>query len=336
MVWFRRYPSAYIEGGSWDEATLNENKSVLKKIRIIPRILRDVSQVSTLCSDSLGEHKLQIGISPTAFHKMVTPRGELATARAAERADIPYIVSCYSSLSQERIVHELDKRIYWQQIYFFEDRDKTRRLVEESEKLKASAIVVTVGTPVSGKRLREIDSRWKVARHLSYRTRGKSERSISEIVKCELRQDVVWSDIRDLVASTKVPIVLKGVLDKEDAKKAVEVGVRGIILSNHGGRQLEDAVVVYDVIDEIKNAVGGNFPIYIDGGIRTGHDVTKALVAGASRVFIGREILRRLYKGGEMCLSKYFIELREDLVNDMKLCGCADIESLRTLKKVWR
>ena len=336
MRGFKRYPSDYIEGGCWSEATLRENNNVLKKIRIVPRVLRDVSHVCTETSDSFGDHRMPIGISPTAFHKLVTSDGELATAKAANSVGIPYIVSCYSSINQNTVAAAIDNGLYWQQLYFFEDRDMTKRLIETSEELKASAIVVTVGTPVSGKRMREINGRWKVPESLSFRTKGKSERTIGEIVRCDLRQDVVWSDIKDLVKSTTIPVILKGVLDSEDAKRAGEVGVSGLILSNHGGRQLEDAVMVYDVIDDIKEAVEGQIPLFVDGGIRTGHDVTKALVAGASRVFVGREILRRLYVSGEKGLTRFLLELKEDLINDMKLCGCNNINDVSNLKRVWR
>lgn len=336
MSWFKRYPSDYIEGGCWSEATLRENNDVLKRIRIVPKVLRDVSHVCTETSDSLGAHRMPIGISPTAFHKLVTSDGELATAKAANSVGIPYIVSCYSSINQNTVAAAIDEGLYWQQLYFFEDRDVTKRLVESSEELKARAIVVTVGTPVSGKRMREINGRWKIPEGLNLRTKGKSERTIGEIVRSDLRQDVVWSDIRNLVKSTKVPVILKGVLDSDDAKRAVEVGVSGIMLSNHGGRQLEDAVMVYDVIDGIREAVEGQVPLFVDGGIRTGHDVTKALVAGASRVFIGREILRRLYESGEKGLTRFLVRLREDLINDMKLCGCNNITDVKELKRVWR
>uniref|UniRef100_A0A452QHJ9 (S)-2-hydroxy-acid oxidase n=1 Tax=Ursus americanus TaxID=9643 RepID=A0A452QHJ9_URSAM len=283
----------FIEGGADECFTRDDNIAAFKKIRLRPRYLRDVREVDTRTTIQGEEITAPICIAPTGFHCLVWPDGEMSTARAAQAAGICYITSTYASCTLEDIVATAPRGLKWFQLYMQSDRQLNKQVVQRAESLGFKALVITVDTPKTGNR--RCDFRNELDLHMNLLLKDlrspKERNSMPYFQMCPIDSSFCWNDLSWLQSITRLPIILKGILTKEDAELAVKHNVRGIIVSNHGGRQLDDVPASIDALTEVVAAVKGKMEVYLDGGIRTGNDVLKALALGAKCVFLGRPIL---------------------------------------------
>ncbi|XP_070566334.1 2-Hydroxyacid oxidase 2-like [Ptychodera flava] len=338
----------YYSSGAGDEDTLRENRDAFRRYWLKPRVLRDVS-VRDMSTTVLGEKiDMPICISPTAFHGLAHPEGEIATCKAAADMKTLMILSAGSTTSLEDITAARPTSAKWQDIYFWPDRTATRDMVKRAEIAGFKAIVVTVDIPEIGSRRKHIQVFGKSLQPLQpgmqlknlKKYMNQSSDSIDDgkqFAKSDNRS--TWRDIAWLKTMTTLPIVLKGILTVEDAILAAEHHVQAIMVSNHGARQLDSVPATIDVLSEIVAAVGDKLEVYVDGGVRTGTDVLKALALGARAVFIGRPVLFGLACNGEEGVKAVLHILREELSTAMALTGCSRLRDISrdlvTTKSCW-
>jgi (S)-2-hydroxy-acid oxidase/4-hydroxymandelate oxidase len=324
----------YIDSGAGDEITCRANRRDFERISVLPICLRDVS-APTLAIDMLGQSfQFPIGFSPTAFHKLVHPEGEIAAARVAKALNIPMILSAMSSVALEEVAEKCGSRNLWMQTYVFKDRQLTKELVRRAERAGFKAIVVSVGCPVPGKRDRNIRSRFRLPAHVSAANFGTVDRfdfnnPIYSVAGAELDASLTWKDIAWLRELTALPLVVKGLMNFRDVPSALEVGVSAIMVSNHGGRQLDTTASTISVLSDIAKVTAGRTPIFVDSGFRRGTDVLKALALGADGVFLGRPVMWALAVDGDKALTAAVNLLVDELRIAMQLAGCPGIHDAR-------
>jgi 4-hydroxymandelate oxidase len=330
----------YIRGGSGEEQTLAANRVAFARLPLRPRFLVDVEScelTTTLLGASLSA---PIGVAPTAFHRLVHPDGEVATARGAGEAGQLMVVSILASRSLKDIAAAASGPL-WLQLYWLRRRDLLAEVVRQGEALGYRALVLTVDTPRVGRRLRDrrngfavppditavnLDDGMMATTHDAHAGTSALERHARE----QFDPTLTWADLAWLRGLTGLPILLKGVLTAGDARLAVEHGVAGIVVSNHGGRQLDGVPAAIDALPEVVAAVGGSCPVLLDGGVRTGTDVLKALALGASAVLVGRPVLWGLACGGATGVRDVLSVLAAELENAMALSGrprLADVDA---------
>jgi isopentenyl diphosphate isomerase/L-lactate dehydrogenase-like FMN-dependent dehydrogenase len=308
----------YYQGGSEDEVTLKSNRTSFERIRLRPRVLVDVTTIDMHTTVQGIPISMPIIVAPTAFHRLVHIDGECATARAASNADTVMIASTFSTCSLEEIARATCGPL-WFQLYVYRDLHLSQALVQRAEALGYRAIVLTVDTPRLGRRERDIRNAFTLP--ASVRVANFARDLISDDYIPE--PDVVtWDTVKWLRSITSLPILLKGILTADDAILACEHGVDGIIVSNHGGRQLDGVVASIDVLPEISQAVAGRCEVYVDGGVRRGTDVLKAMALGARAVLIGRPVLWGLAMNGSAGVQHVLELLRSELSLAMTLAGC--------------
>ncbi|MEU0531697.1 alpha-hydroxy acid oxidase [Amycolatopsis tolypomycina] len=321
----------YFAGGAQEEITLRENEEAYKRLRLIPRVLRG-SDKRDLSVELLGTpSSMPILVAPTAFHRLAHPDGELATARAAARAGTIMIVSMASTTAIEDIAAAAREVTpdpgLWFQLYLQPDLEFTEAIVRRAENAGVKAFVVTVDSPVLGRRERDDRNAFhdlpaglfvENLRNIGENRSGGNTSHVREIV---MSAGLNWDHIAWLRSKTKLPVLIKGVLHAEDARLAVHHGVAGVVVSNHGGRQLDTVPATIDVLPEIAAAVGGAVPVLLDGGIRRGTDVVKALALGADAVGVGRPVVWGLAAGGREGVSAVLDLLRADFDQALALCG---------------
>jgi len=314
----------HIYGGSEDEVTLHANRSAFEHLRLRPRVLVDVSTIDMHISALGAPLSMPIGIAPSAGHQIVVPEGEYATAHAAEQANTLMIVSCFASRTVEEIASATTGPL-WLQIYTHRSLEITGRLVQRAEHAGYRAIVLTVDTAHLGRRERDLRNNFQRTQYAPLAnfidTTGTTPAQLNHLID-------TWETVDWLRSLTKLPILLKGILTAEDALLAVERGVDGIIVSNHGGRQLDGALASIEALPEIALAVAERCEIYLDGGIRRGSDVMKAIALGARAVFIGRPILWGMAVAGEIGAKHVLEILRQELYMAMTLAGRPDLAAL--------
>ncbi|KFV86505.1 Hydroxyacid oxidase 2 [Struthio camelus australis] len=315
----------YFAAGADDESSRDDNILAYKRIRFRPRVLRDVS-VMDIRTKLLGtEISFPVGIAPTGFHQLAWPDGEKSTARAAKAMNICYIASTYSTSSLEEISAAAPGGFRWFQLYIHRNRAVAKQLVQQAEALGFQGLVLTVDLPYTGKRRADVRNGFRLPPHM----RLKNLEGAFEVCKMiYLDPSVTWNDIYWLQSLTHLPIVVKGILTKEDAELAVRHGVQGIIVSNHGGRQLDGGPATIDALVEVVEAVQGRVEVYVDGGVRKGGDVLKALALGAKCVFIGRPALWGLAYKGEEGLQDVLRILRDEFRLSMALTGCSSVSGI--------
>ncbi|XP_040873563.1 peroxisomal (S)-2-hydroxy-acid oxidase GLO1-like isoform X3 [Glycine max] len=307
----------YYASGAEDQWTLKENQNAFSRILFRPRILVDVSKID-LTATVLGfKISMPIMIAPTAMQKMAHPEGELATARAASAAGTIMTLSSWATSSVEEVA-STGPDIRFFQLYVFKDRNVAAQLVRRAERAGFKAIALTVDTPILGRREADIKNRFTLPSHLVLK-------NFEGLDLRKLDKDIQW-----LQTITSLPILLKGVLTAEDTRIAVQAGVAGIIVSNHGARQLDYVPATIMALEEVVKAAQGRIPVFLDGGIRRGTDVFKALALGAAGVFIGRPVLFSLAADGEAGVRKVLQMLRDEFELTMALSGC------RSLKEITR
>ncbi|NXS98269.1 HAOX2 oxidase, partial [Jacana jacana] len=330
---FEAYAKKYLPKIAWDFfaagaddcITRDENILAYKRIHFRPRMLRDVS-IMDIRTKLLGtEISFPVGIAPTGFHQLAWPDGEKSTARAAKAMNTCYITSTYSTCTLEEISAAAPGGLRWFQLYIHRNRAVSQQLVQRAEALGFQALVLTADLPYTGKRRDDVRNGFRLPPHMKL----KNLEGAFEVCKISLLDpSVTWNDIHWLQSLTHLPIIIKGILTKEDAELAVRHGVQGIIVSNHGGRQLDGGPATIDALVEVVEAVQGRVEVYLDGGIRKGSDVLKALALGAKCVFIGRPALWGLAYKGEEGLQDVLRILQDEFRLSMALAGCASVSEI--------
>ncbi len=308
----------YFAGGADAEQTLSANLASWPAVRLRPRVLRDVSTVDT--TTTLLGHAVAhpVVVAPTAFHRLANPEGEPATARGAAAAGAHYVLSTRSTTSVEQVAAALAGTPFWYQVYVVRDRELTVELTHRAVAAGATAVVLTADVPRLGRRLRDVRNHFVLPAHL-----GTVESLDRPGNLADQDAALTFDDIGWLAELAGVPVVVKGVLRDDDAVACVDAGAAGIVVSNHGGRQLDGAVSGCEALPEVVAAVGGRAEVYVDGGIRHGTDVLKALALGARAVLVGRPVLWGLAVGGEGGVTSVLRELVAEFELAMALCGCA-------------
>jgi 4-hydroxymandelate oxidase len=319
----RMEPAAfdYYAGGAWDEVTLRENVEAWRRRRFRPRVLTDLRRVDPSARLLDRPVAMPVAIAPMALHGLAHPDGELATARAAAAAGVPFILSTSSSRTIEEVAAAPDGE-RWFQLYLVHDLAYTRGLVDRAVVAGYRAIVLTVDLPVVGYRERDRRSGFVLPPMGNLVDAPAAPRGrYGEIEAQAAAIGLTWADVPMIRGWSSLPLVLKGILTAEDARLAVEHGADAIVVSNHGARQLDRTPATADVLEEVVGAVGGRIPVWIDGGIRRGLDVLAALALGAEAVFLGRPVLWALAAGGEPGVERALAILREELELALPLLG---------------
>jgi 4-hydroxymandelate oxidase len=332
----RRLPEMvynYVAGAAGDEISLGRNRSAFDELLLKPRVLRDVSRLDTATEVCGQPQKYPILLAPTAYHRMVHPEGELATARAAGAAGATLVVSALATTSIEEIAAAATGPL-WFQLYVQPDRELTRDLVRRAEAAGCRAICVTVDTPCLGTRNREMRDRFGLTPGLDranlrgYEGAKASHFDESGVYSAVFDPGLTWEGIDWIKGFARVPILLKGILAPEDARLAVEHGVDGILVSNHGARNLDTTPATIEALPGVVEAVAGRLPILLDGGVRRGTDVVKALALGARAVLVGRPYLWALAAAGSAGVEAVLRILVTELKSAMALLGCATVGAI--------
>lgn len=323
----------YVTAGAGDELTVQWNKEAYHRIRLKPRVLVDVSKLDTRVTLFGQEHAFPILLAPTASHKLTHADGELATARGAGAAGTATVLSSFSNTSLEDVA-AVAKSPLWFQLYAQTDHGFTRELVQRAEAGGYRALCLTVDTPINGARNRETraDVRLPPLPNLKglkgVASEGGHRTGSLNIFSSWLDPALSWKDVEWLLSFVKIPLLVKGVLNPDDADRAVKAGVAGIMVSNHGGRNLDTVPATIDALPQVADRVAGRVPVFVDGGIRRGTDVLKALALGANAVLIGRPYLYGLGAAGEAGVTKVVNILQREFQMAMALTGRATTGSI--------
>lgn len=325
---------AFVQGGAGEETTLRANRDAFHRRTLRPRVLVGVETLD-LSTRILGEPvRAPFFVAPTAYQGLVHADGELATARAARDAGVLAVFSTLSSRSLEEISAAAPTGMRWFQLYLQPEFDTSRRLVARAETAGYRAVVVTVDMPVLANRDRQIRGRVAVDTPVAVGNgediRPPSRAPVPHRDRYVLRQETAatWNVLDQLRGVTRLPLVVKGILTREDARLAVDHGARAVIVSNHGGRQLDGAPAALDALSEVVEEVGSRAEVYFDSGIRRGSDIVMALALGAKAVGLGRPVLWALATGGEAGVARLFSLLKVDLATVMAVSGRTEISSI--------
>jgi 4-hydroxymandelate oxidase len=332
-------PSAfdYFVSGADDEVTLAENRSAFSRLKLHYRVLTGIKE-RALETEILGQKlNLPVIVAPMAFQRLAHNDGEVAMARAIADAGSLMTMSTMATSSMEEIQRESPATKLWYQVYLFKDRGANLEMIQRAERAGAKALVLTVDTPMLGKRERDIRNRFEPPTHLGLGNllagldavpEDAAGSKLAAHAKMHWKLEIGWDDLSWLCSVSRLPVVIKGVCHHADAKLALEHGVAGIWVSNHGGRQLDTSPATIDVLPRIADAVGGAVPVILDGGVRRGTDVIKALALGATCVAVGRPMMWALAVGGQVGVAHAFDLLRAEIDAALCLSGYADVNKL--------
>ncbi|MCB9675187.1 MAG: alpha-hydroxy-acid oxidizing protein [Alphaproteobacteria bacterium] len=321
----------YYRSGARSEATLAENRAAFARVRLRHRVLVDVSQRST--ATTLLGHRVPfpVVVAPTAFHKLAHPEGEAATARGTPTL---FTLSTLSNTAIEEVVPAAGCPVLFQ-LYVYKDRGACRALVDRVVAAGAKAIVLTADAAILGMRKRDVRNRFRLPPGLAMPNvsgaqlgTAATDSALATWVRDSLDPSLGWRGLEWLAGIAGVPIVLKGVVRGDDARRAVEHGVAAVQVSNHGGRQLDGGIATLDALPDVAEAADGRCEVWLDGGVRSGTDVLKALARGANAVAVGRPALWGLTLGGAEGVSEVLELLRAELDEAMALAGCPDLASI--------
>ncbi|XP_006625995.2 2-Hydroxyacid oxidase 1 isoform X1 [Lepisosteus oculatus] len=330
----------YYFSGADEQETLADNVAAFSRWKLYPRVLRDVSRVDLSVSVLGQQLSMPVCVAATAMQRMAHPAGETATAKACRSSGTGMMLSSWATSSIEEVAQNAPDGVRWLQLYIYKDRELTKSLVKRAESAGYKGIFVTVDTPYLGRRRNDVRNRFKLTPHLkmanfespdlafSSKESYKEDSGLAVYVTQAIDPTLKWEDIVWLKKLTTLPVVVKGILRVDDAREALKYGVDGIVVSNHGARQLDCVPATIDVLPEIVEAVGGKVEVFLDGGIRRGTDVLKALALGAKAVFIGRPILWGLACQGEKGVSEVLELLREELRLAVALVGCTTVKEI--------
>jgi 4-hydroxymandelate oxidase len=313
----------YVAGGAADELTLRANRDAYDRLRLDPRVLVDVSRLDTRVMLLGRELAFPVLIAPTAYHRMVHPEGEIATARGAAAARAAMVVSSFSTATVEDIA-KAGKGPFWFQLYVQPDRGFTRELVQRVEAAGYEALCLTVDTPTIGPRDRQARAGFALPPGVVEENMRRNGKPVEGV----LDPSMAWKDVEWLRSFARVPVLLKGILHPADAVRAAEVGAGGVLVSNHGARNLDTLPATIEALPRVVDAVQGRLPVLVDGGVRRGTDVLKALALGARAVLIGRPSLYGLAVAGADGVAGVVNLLRSELEMAMALTGRPTIPSI--------
>jgi isopentenyl diphosphate isomerase/L-lactate dehydrogenase-like FMN-dependent dehydrogenase len=316
-------PYGYYAGGAGDEITLRDNERAWRRIAIRPRVMVDVSTVDMGTTLLGSEHPHPVMVAPVAFQSLAHPGGERATAGAAAAAGAVFCLSSLATTTPADAAAAAPGASRWMQLYVFRDRGVSDDLVAQAVEHGYEAIVVTVDLPVLGMREREIRSGYAIdARTVvpSVAAMGRAGLKLTEIGLL-IDPSLTWADIEAFAGRSGLPVLVKGVLTAQDARLAAEHGAAGVVVSNHGGRQLDTVLSGADALPAIADAVGDRMDVIVDGGVRRGTDVLKALALGARAVMVGRPVLWGLAVGGEEGARRVLELLLAELEVALALAG---------------
>src|SRR5437867_4757874 len=327
----------YIAGGAEDEVSLRRNRDAFGRWALRPRVLTDVSKRDTR-TVLLGERvSMPVCVAPTAFHALVHPDGEIATARGTAAAETILVASTISTKPLEEVAAAVDAP-RWFQLYVYKDRSVTEELVQRAVKAGYKALCLTVDTPILGRRERDernaftLPPGFGIANLRPVGLDGMPQvehgSAFAKYVADLLDASLTWDDVDWLKSISPLPLVIKGILTAEDAALAVDHGAAGIVVSNHGGRPLDSTPGTLEVLPVIVVGVNGRVEVYIDGGLRRGTDVIKAIALGAKAVLVGRPILWGLALGGADGVQQVLEHLRIELDGAMALTGRTSLKDL--------
>uniref|UniRef100_A0A915BT14 (S)-2-hydroxy-acid oxidase n=1 Tax=Parascaris univalens TaxID=6257 RepID=A0A915BT14_PARUN len=319
----------YYAGGAGTESSLRRNKLAFDRLLIRPHILRDISTTDISVEIFSRIFDFPVGIAATAFHKLADPLGEIATVKAAGEMNSLMICSILSNTKLEDIASNAPLgTTLWHQLYVFKDRDVTKQLLRRIANAGFDAVVLTVDTPVLGRRPADKRNAFNLPAHLSLANLNGAnahmkqteigESAFGSYVQQLFDDSLTFDDLEWLIRESRLPIIVKGIMRAEDADVAIKYGVKGIIVSNHGGRQLDFTPAT----------------VFLDGGVRNGGDIFKAIALGAECVFVGRPILWGLTLAGTDGVRHVLQILREEFLNIMQLAGCRTLDEIRTCKDI--
>ena len=327
----------YYVSGADDEVTLHDNRTAYDRIRLAPHMLRGVGQRHTSVEILGQKYAAPIMVAPMAFMRMAHPDGEAAVAASVTQHGLGMTLSTMSTTTLEEVAKAADSRL-WFQLYVYRDRAITESLVKRAETAGYRALVVTVDTPLLGRREADVRNNFHLPEGLQAANlqgpatedvgEARNESGLAAYVASLWDSDLDWKSIEWLRSITSLPILLKGILRADDARLAIEHGASGIIVSNHGGRQLDTAPATIDALPAVADEVAGRIPVLLDGGIRRGTDVVKALCYGADAVMVGRPVMWALAVDGRAGVDHVFDMLLRELDLAMALCGCRSIDEL--------
>ncbi|MEU6850948.1 alpha-hydroxy acid oxidase [Actinacidiphila alni] len=324
----------FYEGGAGAETALAANEAAFARLALLPRVLTGAGAADPAIT-LLGERlSMPVLVSPTAFHRLAHPDGERATARAVAAAGTVLITSMAATTAVDEVTAAArevrPEAAVWFQLYLQPEREVTEALVRRAEKAGCTALVVTADSPVFGRRARDDRNGFH---DLPPGLAAENMRDLPGAPPGRTRDIAMspalsWSDLRRLRELTELPVVLKGVLHPADARRAADEGVAALLVSNHGGRQLDAAPAAVEALPAVADAVAGRLPVLLDGGVRSGADAVAALALGAAAVGVGRPVLWGLAADGEAGVSAVLAELRAEVEHILTLCGAADCHGL--------
>lgn len=327
----------YLAAGAGAGVTVHENRSAFDALRLRPRVLVPVGTRDH--SVELFGRRLEtpLLVAPMAFQRLAHPDGEAATARAAATAGAVFVASTMATTSLEEIAVAATGP-KWFQLYVYKDRGLTRDLIERAEAAGYLAVQVTVDLPVLGRREIDIRNRFGLPEGMAVKNleragrgalpAGVADSGAAVYTRDQLDADLGWNDVAWLRSLTRLPVLLKGIVRGDDAATAIKAGADGVVVSNHGGRQLDTSLATIAALPDVVEAVGGRIPVLLDGGVRRGTDVLKALALGATAVQVGRPVMWGLAVGGEAGAARVLTMLRDEFDNAMALCGCPTVRDI--------
>ncbi len=358
----RRLPGGvfdYIDGAAEDELSCARNIAALQRLELHPRVLRDVSIVDTTTKVLGKDVTFPLILAPTGFTRIADPEGELAAARAAERAGIPFTLSTMGTRSVDEVAAAAPTGRHWFQVYVWKDRDLVTEMIQRAAEAGFEALCVTVDTAVLGRRERDVRRGLTLPPRIGADTiidgllhpewtlqflrsepitfasfahkapdGADSAVNLAKFMATQFDPALTWDDIEWIQSQWDGPVLLKGVQTVDDAQQAQKQGLAGVILSNHGGRQLDSAPAIIDLVAPVADAVGGKIDIICDGGIRRGSDIIKAVALGANAVMMGRPWLYALGAAGERGVDWVINHLHTSMIRDMQLSGVTSISDL--------
>ncbi|WP_030437840.1 alpha-hydroxy acid oxidase [Actinoplanes subtropicus] len=333
----------FVAGGSESETTLAANRAALDRVTIVPRVLTGGDSTDPGATLAGTRSSLPLAVAPMAYQRLLHPEGELAVARAAAAAGVPFVTSTLSSVTVEEL--STAGGAQWFQLYWLNDDHRTLDLVGRAEDAGCRVLMVTVDVPIMGRRLRDIRNEFTLPPEVRAanirsgapssahdRTGGGS--ALIAHTNGEFHPALGWAHLEMLRSRTSLPILVKGILDPRDARRAAEIGAAGVVISNHGGRQLDGAPASVTMLPAAVDAVPDTCQVLVDSGFRSGTDILRALALGADGVLIGRPLLWGLAAGGEAGATGVLSVLDTELRAAMRLAGCTDIATARELTAV--
>ncbi|MBD0694497.1 alpha-hydroxy acid oxidase [Streptomyces sp. CBMA123] len=332
----------WLAGGAERERTLAANRAAFERLAVVPRVLADVSACDTATTLVRSRSALPVAVAPIAYHRLFHPEGELASARAAAAAGVPFTVGTLSSVGFDELA--ATGATLWFQLYWLRDRARLLDLVAAAEAAGSECLVVTADVPYMGRRLRDARNAFALpgdvrAALLEDGAAGRAHRATADVSAVAahtaelLSPAVTWADLGWLGRHTRLPLVVKGVLDPADALRAADLGAAAVVVSNHGGRQLDRAVPSLTALPAVADALAGrDCQVLLDSGVRGGSDVLAALALGASGVLLGRPAIWGLAADGEAGCTRVLELLSAELRHALGLAGCADLAAATTLR----